>query len=222
MNRYRLAVFPQLALTLLISFVALVASAQEPDYLKTITDRSAKIVHTLGITDSAVYKNVLNTLVQQYTGINTIDEKSRSAVAAIKNAGLSKSETDTAVKKEIDTKRSALLAQHHQFVSKLGAVLSTEQIEQVKNGMTYHVMPITYKAYQDMLPRLTPEEKQYIHAALTEARELAMDAGSSSEKHGWFGKYKGRINNYLSAHGYNMKKESEEWAKRVKEKQTEK
>jgi hypothetical protein len=32
-----------------------------------------------------------------------------------------------------------------------------------------------------------------------------MDAGTSKEKHAWFGKYKGKINNYLSAEGYNMK-----------------
>jgi hypothetical protein len=43
-----------------------------------------------------------------------------------------------------------------------------------------------------------------------------MDAGSSDEKHKWFGKYKGRINNYLSAAGYDMKKEGEEWQKRIK------
>jgi hypothetical protein len=34
-----------------------------------------------------------------------------------------------------------------------------------------------------------------------------------------FGKYKGRINNYLSAAGYDMKKEGEEWQKRIKQRQ---
>ena len=51
---------------------------------------------------------------------------------------------------------------------------------------------------------------------LVEAREHAMDAESSEKKHGWFGKYKGRINNYLSAAGYDLKKEGEEWEKRRK------
>lgn len=32
-----------------------------------------------------------------------------------------------------------------------------------------------------------------------------MDAGSSDEKHTMFGKYKGRINNYLSAEGFDVK-----------------
>lgn len=39
---------------------------------------------------------------------------------------------------------------------------------------------------------------------------------NSNKKHAAFGKYKGRINNYLAKRGYNLTKEREEWAKRVK------
>lgn len=82
--------------------------------------------------------------------------------------------------------------------------------------MTYNVLPITYTAYQDMLPGLTEAQKTQILAWLTEAREHAMDAESSKKKHEWFGKYKGRINNYLSAAGVDMKKAGEEWQARIK------
>ncbi len=82
--------------------------------------------------------------------------------------------------------------------------------------MTYGVLPITYRGYLDMLPSLTDEQKKQIKDYLTEAREHAMDAGSSKEKHGWFGKYKGRINNYLSKAGYDMKKAGDDWEKRRK------
>lgn len=57
-----------------------------------------------------------------------------------------------------------------------------------------------------MYPDLTGPQKKQIMAWLVEARELAMDGGSSKEKHAVFGKYKGRINNYLSAAGYDAKK----------------
>ena len=59
-------------------------------------------------------------------------------------------------------------------------------------------------------------EKMEILAWLKEAREYAIDAESSKKKHEAFGKYKGRINNYLSKRGYNLTKEREAWAKRVK------
>jgi thiol-disulfide isomerase/thioredoxin len=67
----------------------------------------------------------------------------------------------------------------------------------------------------DMLQNLTQQQKDQMYAWLVEARELAMDEGSSDAKHAVFGKYKGRINNYLSAAGYDMKKEGEEWQKRI-------
>ena len=54
-------------------------------------------------------------------------------------------------------------------------------------------------------PPPTPEQRLQLHAWLLEAHEHAMQAGSSEEKHGWFGRDKGRINNYLSKAGYNMK-----------------
>ena len=78
--------------------------------------------------------------------------------------------------------------------------------------MTYRVMPVTYTAYQDMILTLTTEQKEKIYNWLKEARELAMDEGSSEDKHKVFGKFKGRINNYLSAEGYDMKKEEKSLA----------
>jgi Protein of unknown function (DUF3826) len=106
---------------------------------------------------------------------------------------------------------------HHSFISGLQQLLSPEQVDLVKDGMTYRVFPITYAAYQDMLPTLTEVQKAKIYDWLKEARELAMDAESSDKKHAVFGKYKGRINNYLSAEGYDLKRATEEWQQRIKE-----
>ncbi|MGH8018178.1 MAG: DUF3826 domain-containing protein, partial [Opitutaceae bacterium] len=65
-------------------------------------------------------------------------------------------------------------------------------------------------------PGLTGEQKRQILAWLAEAREHAMDAGSSEAKHAWFGKYKGKINNYLAAAGYDAKKAEKTWLERRK------
>ena len=55
---------------------------------------------------------------------------------------------------------------------------------------------------------------------LVEAREYEIDAESSDKKHWWFGKYKGRINNYLSAQGYDINAERKEWEQRRNSKQS--
>ena len=81
---------------------------------------------------------------------------------------------------------------------------------------TYGVVKVTYDSHLDMIPTLKEEEKAQIYAWLIEAREFALDAENSNKKHAAFGKYKGRINNYLAKRGYDLKKEREEWYKRIK------
>jgi hypothetical protein len=51
---------------------------------------------------------------------------------------------------------------------------------------------------------------------LKEAREEAMDGGSSQEKDAVFGRYKGKINNYLSKQGHNVKQAYQDWGARQK------
>jgi hypothetical protein len=192
---------------------------QGADYLKVITERSAKIVNVLGLTDSGKYSKVLNEIVSQYSQLNSIHEQSKAAVAEIKVQSLSNDAKAEAIKKSEEKKYSELLQLHGAFIAHLKENLTEEQMDKVKDGMTYSVFPITYAAYQDMLPALSTEQKDKIYNWLKEARELAMDEGTSDDKHKVFGKYKGRINNYLSAAGFDMKKEGEEWQKRIKERQ---
>jgi hypothetical protein len=188
-------------------------------YQQTIKLRSEKIVHTLSIADSNEASKVVDIIARQYHDLNAVHTRKDAELKALKN--------DTTLAKESrkvkqDAVQNDVLKQldklHKKYLRKLSSELTEEQIVQVKNGMTYNVLPITYQAYQDMIPTLTETQKAQILAWLTEAREHAMDAGSSDEKHAWFGKYKGRINNYLSAQGYNAQKEREEWEKRIKAK----
>jgi len=196
---------------------ATAATEAEAAYTRTITERAQKIVTGLNLTDSTQGRRVRDVIVQQYRDLNTIHEAHKAAVKSIRDRkDTDKAKTDAEIKALENTREEKLAALHPQYLSKLSALLTPAQVEQVKNGMTYGVLPITYKGYQDMLPSLTDEQKKQILDYLTEAREHAMDAGSSDEKHGWFGKYKGRINNYLSKAGYDMKKAGEDWEKRRK------
>ena len=111
---------------------------------------------------------------------------------------------------------SKLYRSHFAFDADLSLYLKPAEVERVKNVMTFNVVKVTYDAQCDMIPTLTDEEKQQIMAWLLEARELAIDAESSKKKHEVFGKYKGRINNYLSRRGYDLNKEREAWYERVK------
>lgn len=196
---------------------------QNAAYTKTITQRAEKIVASLGISDQQVAAKIRDIIVQQYRSLNQIhtekDNKQKEA-KALKETN--KTLAEEQIKNAENEADARLYHLHFDYLSKLMFYLNESQIEQVKDGMTYGVLPITYKGYLEMIPRLTDEQKLQIKVWLIEAREHAMDAGTSDDKHKWFGKYKGRINNYLSAAGYDMKKEGEEWQKRIKESQNKK
>lgn len=190
------------------------ANDKEVAYNQVIIQRVSKIVKALQLTDAIKEIRVRDMVVQQYRDLNTIHEELKTAK---KEWAEPKEEKVKLLGNEANGKLDQL---HTQYLAKLQEELSIAQIEQIKDGMTYGVLPITYRGYQEMLPDLTEPQKTQILAWLIEAREHAMDAESSEKKHAWFGKYKGKINNYLSAQGIDMKKAGQDWEKRIKEAQT--
>lgn len=213
-----------------IFFVSLIISStsfsqenkntKQEDYTTVITQRSNKIVSQLGISDSSVFYKVQNILVQQYTNLNNVFNLYNEKVKVVKTDTTTTKATKEQHISDIENERMKKLSEfHNAFIASLQKHLSLDQINKIKDGMTYNKLNVTYNAYVDMIPSLTKEQKEKIYNYLVEARELAMDAGSSEKKTEWFGKYKGRINNYLSQQGYDMKKEEQGWQQRIKERQ---
>lgn len=206
-----------LLVTVSKSFGQNIVPSDRETYLKVITQRADKIVAVLAINDAGTSEKVRNIIRDQYDHLNDIYTSRDNNIKAIKEKYKDdKALKDTALAAEARVVEKSLAKLHPKYIRNLNRHLTTEQVEQVKNGMTYNVLPITYKAYQEQILTLTDPQKKQILTWLTEAREHAIDAESSDKKHAWFGKYKGRINNYLSAAGYNLKKEGEEWQKRIK------
>lgn len=211
------AVLLLLPLTLLAQTVDLKTEGLDTAYVSSIIKRSQKIVDGLNISDAAKVEAVRNIIANRYFLLNEIHEtcakKKQYAKDSIQGKGHRQRIMESA-----ERRRDAELYKHHfELTANLSLYLNDAQIEAVKDGMTYGVVPKTYQAHLDMIPSLTDFEKAQILAWLKEAREFAMDAENSNAKHGWFGKYKGRINNWLSGRGYDLVKEREGWYKRIEE-----
>lgn len=177
-------------------------SDEDTTYTRVITERSGKIVATLGLPDSAAFYRVRAIVTDQYRALNAIDTHRDSLLKQHPSDSLKK-----IIRQDADTKIAGL---HAAYLKKLATQLDSQQIDKIKDGMTYNVRTVTYNAYVKMIPQLTDQQKAVIMADLIEAREHAMDGGSSKEKHAWFGKYKGRINNYLSTQGIDEKQVSKQ------------
>ena len=192
--------------------VALDSAGRPHDYVETIIKRAQKATDELGITYTREGRNVLNIISNRYFQLNNIYAERDS----LKEAWAKQMGSKDARQRAEERCDSRLYRSHYDMEAALKMYLNDAQIEKVKDVMTFNVVSVTYDAQCDMIPTLTDEEKRQIMAWLKEARELAIDAESSKKKHEVFGKYKGRINNYLSARGYDLVKEREAWYERIK------
>ncbi len=203
------------AVTFSAGAVVLDSDGRDPKYVESIVNRSKKIVDKLELNDSVKAEEVTKIVANRYFKLNDIYSKRDDKVKAAKESLIGDAKNE-AVKAANDEKDAALYRCHFEFPADLSLYLTPEQIDGVKDGMTYGVLMVTYNSHLDMMPTLTDEEKAQIMAWLIEARELAIDAETSNKKHEVFGKYKGRINNYLSGRGYDLVKEREAWYERIR------
>jgi hypothetical protein len=171
---------------------------REPAYVNTIDGRSAKIVNEAKIEDPAKAIWAKFALMELYFALNDWQEKYED-----ERRGLKPNENEADAKRagEIEAAR---VAARDRFVAALERELTGEQATAIKDGISYGVRLNTYNAYLMYVPDMPEELKASMMRHLTEARDLAMMGGSANEKHGIFNKYKGRINNELSAAGINM------------------
>lgn len=197
-----------------VNAVELDSNGRDPKYVETIMQRSKKVTDALNISGTEKGEQVLNIVANRYFKLNDIyaERDSLKAVAKTMTGEEKKRKMEYAEM----LKDQKLYKSHFGFIADLSVYLTDAEVETVKDVLTYNVVNVTYKAQCDMIPTLKEEEKVQILAWLKEGREYAIDAESSKKKHEAFGKYKGRINNWLSKRGYNLTKEREEWAKRVK------
>jgi hypothetical protein len=176
----------------------------EAAYTLAIDKRAAAIVSALDLKDPAKAARVSALLTNQYRSLRHRDEVIDQQLKTPTNNPAARPD------------RAAIFQNlskplHDEFITKLSADLSPEQIEAVKNRMTYDKLKVTYDAYCQIIPNLTEADKAKIKDDLTLARDEAIDGGSADEKSAIFQRYKDRINEYLNTHGHDVNKAYKEW-----------
>lgn len=203
-----------------LAFSALFAHAADPapapgtntekdsEYTKVLEKRTAPMVEALGLGDSTKATRVQQRIIAQYKALNSWQEQYEARIKELRKS------QDESAKTEIATAYAARRSLRDSFLADLAKDLTPAQIDTVKDKLTVNKLQVTYGAYLKQNPTLTEEQKKQIHTWLTEARDEAIDGTSMDEKSDIFNKYKGRINNYLSKQGHDLKKADEEWKAR--------
>ena len=176
---------------------------KEATYTAAIEYRAEDIIKSLKLTNAAAADKVHDILIAQYRVM-----RARDAVIDARLAGDGKEINYANRADELEAESKVL---HAQFLAKLSAVLTPEQVEAVKDKMTYNKVKVTYDAYCSIIPGLKDADKARILELLKAAREEAVDGGSAPEKTAIFQKYKDQINVYLNTSGYDGAKAYKDW-----------
>lgn len=177
---------------------------REAFYTQTIERRVGDILKVLDLKDSAKAARVHDLLILQYRSL-----RARDAAIAAKLAESGVTNADSTARAPMARELSKPL--HQWFVSILALELTPDQVETVKNQMTYNKVKVTFDAYCAIVPNLTDADKTKIQELLKAAREEAVDGGSAGEKSAIFQKYKDQINEYLNANGHDVAKAYRDW-----------
>ena len=169
----------------------------EAKYTAAIEGRTAEILKVLALTDGDKSLKVHDTIIAHYRALKAWHEDNDAKLKAAK-AGTN----------AVAAIRASLKTLHDGFLAQLAENLAPEQVEQVKDKLTYGKVQFTFSGYLSAYPNLAAEHRQKILELLKAAREEAMDAGSAEEKTAVFQRYKGKINNYLSKQGVHPEKKN--------------
>jgi len=175
----------------------LTSGSAEEKYTKVIEARTDGIVKSLGLVDANKVAKVHDIIIAQYRALNSWHDANDAKLKAARG--------DTNAVAQI---RASLKTLHANFLAKLSENLTPEQVDEIKDKMTYGKVQFTYTGYLTQYPDLSDANKKEILELLKQAREEAMDGGSAAEKTAIFQRYKGKINNYLSKQGIHASQKS--------------
>jgi hypothetical protein len=217
MKRIKLLSLTTLAATVLLARTAPAQSMSTPPatpaeleavYTQSINDRTQNILKALNLTDAAKSNQLQDIIVHQYRLLRARD--------MVIDATL------TAEGKEVNYANRASYIQsetkplHDYFLSQLAGLLTPQQVDAVKDKMTYNKVEVTYNAYCEIIPGLNEPAKTKIMELLKAARDAAIDGGSANEKSAIFQQYKDQINDYLNHQGYDVAQAYKDWEAKQK------
>ena len=206
--------------SLLILFVFSVAVSASDSKLNTrnlpadaVTEaqqNAAKVLDKLSLTNDSIRKNIQTVIANRYLELREILHNYDERNKVIEATSLSKEKKAEELERSYYQYNSDLYRSRFDYVAWLHFYLNQEQVETVKDAMTYNLFHVRYNDFLDLLPNLKEAEKNRVYHWLIEAREFSMDFETARKMRQMFTKYRGRINNYLASRGYDLRKATEE------------
>ena len=172
--------------------------------------KTAKVMDKLSLTNDSIRENIQIVITNRYLELREIHRNYDARNKKIEAIGLPKEKEAEELERSYYQYNSDLYRSRFGYVAWLSFYLNDQQVETVKDAMTHNLFHVRYDDFLDLLPNLTESDKNRVHHWLVEAREFSMDFETPRKMRQMFTKYRGRINNYLSSRGYDLRKATEE------------
>jgi len=112
----------------------------DKEYWEVVSGRAAKIVESMNIDDQQKAKHVQDLIAAQYYRLNGIHDGTDAEIKKVKDSDLDNAVKEKKIEK-LNAKRDKELGKlHKSYLKSLSAVLTPDQVDEVKNGMTYSVL----------------------------------------------------------------------------------
>ena len=167
----------------------------------SIERRAGETVAEMKLDDAAKAARVKELFKQQFRDIETFDV-AHGAERTDLAAELKKTPDDAALAAKLDALVAPLLKTQAAFFDKVGAELTPDQVEQIKNRLVGGRYQHNIDGYKVEFPDLPADAWQHVVGMWQQAREEAMPLGNAKVKDAVFSKWKGRVNIWLSKQGF--------------------
>lgn len=172
--------------------------------------KTAKVMDKLLLANDSIRENIQIVITNRYLELREIHLNYDKRNKTIEARGLPKEVEAEELERSYYQYNSDLYRSRFGYEAWLSFYLNDKQVEMIKDAMTYNLFHIRYDDFMDLLPNLTGADKNRVYHWLVEAREFSMDFETPRKMRQMFTKYRGRINNYLSSRGYDLRKATEE------------
>ncbi len=168
------------------------------DFERRIAGRAANQVKRLQLSDDERAGKARAVVTRFYRDLNAAQEQRDQQLQGIAPGDLAQLHR---AQFEADKRIQTV---YGELIGGLAAIVDEKQIEALKDGMTFDMVPLSFATYQRLFPDMNARQKTQVYDWLVDAREIAIVAGSAETKLDVFRVNKMRMHAYLAAQGFDV------------------
>ncbi|MDQ8201039.1 DUF3826 domain-containing protein [Pelagicoccus enzymogenes] len=192
-----------IAILLLSALLGFSPASQAAD-TPTPVEKASAIIKPMRFMDTEQSERAIELTANYLKDIATISQQRSKELSAIGDAPDAAPEIHEQTADAWKKHRRLAIALRDAYVAQLNTLMVPGRVDRVKDGLTSDWYHLELQRFDRLAPDLTYPERAHIVGLLVEMRENAMLEVEPKLQLQWAHKYRGIINNYIAAQGYDF------------------